>query len=367
MEPYIPEELPLKNLDLTTLFPLIGPASIALARYDGLLRGLVNPEVMLSPLTAQEAVLSSRIEGTQATVDEVLLFEAGETFNQHKNEDIAEVLNYRKALLLASEELVNRPISLSLVKQTHAILMDSVRGADKCPGEFRREQNWIGSVGSKIEEATFVPPSPILLSSGLDVWEKYIGENDIDTILQAAVVHAQFELLHPFKDGNGRIGRLLIPLFLYQKKLLGRPSFYLSEYLETNRDLYYARLQGISKHGDWTSWVAFFLEGVRLQADKNTERLIAIHQLYDVMKARISEATRSQYAISILDELFRHPIFQSGDFVKRTGIPKQTAAPILKILREHGILKVLKDASGRRAAVLAFGDLLNLSEGKKIF
>lgn len=136
--------------------------------------------------------------------------------------------------------------------------------------------------------------------------------------------------------------------------------------MESHRDLYYARLQGISRKGDWTSWIAFFLEGVRLQAEKNTERLVAIHQLYDAMKARIAEVTRSQHAITILDALFRHPIFQSADFVARTSIPKQTAAPFLKALRDADILKVVREASGRRAAVLAFAELLNLAEGKKV-
>lgn len=367
MGPYIPEELPITGLDLPRLFPLIGPASGAIARYDGLLRGLVNPAIMLSPLTSQEAVLSSRIEGTQATVDEVLLFEAGETFDRDKTNDIAEVLNYRKALVLASEELAYRPISLSLVKQTHSVLMNSVRGADKSPGEFRQDQNWIGPAGCKIDEATFVPPSPLLLAGGLEAWERYVSGPDVDVLLQAAVVHAQFELLHPFRDGNGRIGRLLIPLFLFQKKVLAGPSFYLSEYLEANRDLYYHHLQGISRQGDWTSWIAFFLEGVHVQAGKNIHRLMAIHQLYDKMKSRVKESTRSQHAITILDALFLRPIFQSSDFVDRTGIPKQTAAPLLKMLRDQGIVTVVREASGRRAAVLAFGELLNIAEGKEIF
>ena len=262
MQPYVPQTLPVPGLDLGRLIRKVGPANAAMARYDGLLQSVINPSVMLSPLTNREAVLSSKIEGTQATVDEVLEFEAGMEFDVEKTHDIQEVVNYRKTLVLASEWLRDRPITLSLIRQMHAMLMDSVRGADKSPGQFRIEQNWIGSYGCTIEQATFVPPSPLQLQDFLERWETYIAGDDIDTLIQCAVVHAQFELIHPFKDGNGRIGRLLIPLFLYQKKALKSPMFYVSEYMESNREEYYSRLKGISRDGDWTGWVEFFLDAV---------------------------------------------------------------------------------------------------------
>jgi Fic family protein len=219
MGPYIPEHLPLKNLDYARLFGIVGRANAALARYDGLLQGIVNPQVMLSPLTTQEAVLSSKIEGTQATLDEVLEHEAGIEVEQEKQKDIQEIVNYRTALTSARDYLADRPISLGLLREMHKILLDSVRGQDKSPGEFRKEQNWIGPYGVTFEQATFVPPSPFQLMNHLEQWETYLRGNDIDNLLQAGVVHAQFELIHPFKDGNGRIGRLLIPLFLYQKNV----------------------------------------------------------------------------------------------------------------------------------------------------
>lgn len=229
--PYIPQSLPLSVLDYGRIIRKIGPANAALARYDGLLQSVINPSVMLSPLTNREAVLSSKIEGTQATVDEVLEFEAGIDFDGEKAQDIQEIRNYRKALVLATEVLVDRPFTLSLVCQMHAVLMDSVRGANKTPGQFRLEQNWIGPAGCPIEQATFVPPSPLPLRDHLQAWEAYLAVDDVDMLVQVAIVHAQFELIHPFKDGNGRIGRLLIPLFLFQKRALSRPMFYLSEYL----------------------------------------------------------------------------------------------------------------------------------------
>lgn len=366
MNPYVPDALPLANLDFARLLPSIGPANAALARYDGLLQSVVNPSVLLSPLTQREAVLSSKIEGTQATVDEVLEFEAGLDFDAEKTKDIQEIVNYRKTLTLAAQEVAHRPISLGLLRQMHGVLMDSVRGANKMPGEFRREQNWIGSAGCTQEQASFVPPSPLQLLDHLQALETYLAGSDVDVLLQCAVLHAQFELIHPFKDGNGRIGRLLIPLFLYQKRALASPMFYLSDYLESHRELYYARLQAISREGDWTGWIAFFLGAVTQQAQANSERVRAILALYEDMKRRIAELTRSQYAIVVLDTLFDRPIFQSGDFVLRSGIPKQSALPFLRTLREAGILQVLREASGRRSAVLAFRDLLNCAEGREV-
>ncbi len=366
MAPYVPLPLPLQNLDYRRLIGKIGPANAALARYDGLLQSVINPGVLLSPLTNREAVLSSKIEGTQATVDEVLEFEAGLDFDGEKAKDIQEVVNYRKTLVLASEHLADRPITLSLVREMHAVLMDSVRGARKTPGEFRRDQNWIGAAECTIEQATFVPPSPLQLLDHLQAWEAYIAANDFDVLVQVAIVHAQFELIHPFKDGNGRIGRLFIPLFLYQKRALGSPMFYLSEYLEEHRDLYYSRLQGISRDGDWTGWIEFFLDAITAQAHANTTRVREILALYERMKKQIIALTRSQHAIVVLDTLFDKPIFQSSDFVQRSGISKQTALPFLRGLRDSGILHTMREASGRRPAIFAFRELLNCAEGRKI-
>ncbi len=366
MEPYVPQALPPPNLDLARIIRKVGPANAALARYDGLLQSVINPSVMLSPLTNREAVLSSKIEGTQATVDEVLEYEAGIDFTGEKASDIQEIVNYRKALVLASEFLADRPITLALIRQMHAVLMDSVRGADKTPGEFRADQNWIGAPGCKIEQATYVPPSPLQLLDHLQAWEAYLSTDDFDVLVQTAIVHAQFELIHPFKDGNGRIGRLLIPLFLFQKRALASPMFYLSEYLETNRDLYYARLRDISQAGDWNGWIEFFLGAIVEQARGNTARVRAMLELYGDMKRQITELTHSQHAISVLDTLFDRPIFQASEFVERSGIPKQTAQPILRKLRDAGILHPLREHLGRQSAVFAFRDLLNCAEGREV-
>ena len=366
MPPYVPESLPLTNLDHGRLIRLIGPANAALARYDGLLQSVVNPSVMLSPLTTQEAVLSSKIEGTQATVDEVLEYEAGIEFDPEKVKDIQEVVNYRSALTLAKETLTQRSLNLALLRQMHGTLMSSVRGADKSPGQFRVHQNWIGPSGCTIEQATFVPPAPQQLLDHLEAFERYLAGDDVDPLIQVAVAHAQFELLHPFNDGNGRIGRLLIPLFLFQKRTLASPMFYLSEYLEAHRDRYYAGLRGISQQGDWTGWVEFFLNAIAIQAQTNADRVRSILHLYDDMKTRLSELLRSQYAIKVLDTLFDRPIFRSNDFVEQSGIPKQSVSLFLKKLRDANIVRVLKEGGGRRPSVLAFAELVNIAEGRRI-
>lgn len=366
MKPHVPHKLPIEGLNYQQLFGLVGNANAELARYDGLLQGIVNPSVMLSPLTNEEAVLSSKIEGTQATVDEVLEQEAGIIKDGEKGEDIREIINYREALRSGHRHLEDRPITLSFVCQLHQVLLNSVCGQDKTPGHFRKDQNWIGTFGCAIEQATFVPPNPLQLQDHLEAWQRYMASNDIDLLLQTAVVHAQFELLHPFKDGNGRIGRILIPLFLYQKKKLSQPMFYLSSYLESHREEYYARLQDISRRGDWNGWIAFFLRAIAEQSKINNAKVKAIMALYEKMKTRIHSITHSQYAMHVLDAIFDRPIFETTDFIKRTGLQKPTALGLLRQLKTANILSELRPASGSRAAVLCFPDLLNIAEGKQI-
>lgn len=370
MKPYIPNDLPIQGLDYQVLFSLVGSANAELARYDGLLQGIPNPAVMLSPLTTQEAVLSSKIEGTQATVDEVLEQEAGLIKEGEKYKDIQEISNYRLALYRASEYLKDYPIRLGFIRELHKILLDSVRGQDKTPGEFRVDQNWIGQAGCTIEEASFVPPTHLQLPDFLQAWESYLGFDDCDFLLQAAVVHAQFELLHPFKDGNGRIGRILIPLFLYQKKALSEPMFYLSEYLEANREEYYQRLKAISEKGDWNGWIAFFLKAIAVQSRQNSERVRAIMTLYDEMKIAIQDITHSQYSVHLLDAIFSKPIFKTSDLIKQFSkdhsIHEKTTPGLLRQLKDADVLRELQPSSGRRAAVLCFPRLINLAEGKNI-
>jgi Fic family protein len=366
VQPYTPEPLPIKELDKEKLFSAVGEANAALARYDGLLMGMVNPAVMLSPLTNQEAVLSSKIEGTQATVEEVLGYEAGQEQDEEKQRDIKEILNYRKALMLAKETVVERPIRLSMIRDLHRILMDSVRGENKEPGEFRKDQNWIGAPNCSIEEASYVPPSPLQLMDNLQALEDYINSEDIDAIVQTAIVHAQFELIHPFKDGNGRIGRLLIPLFLYSKGRLSSPMFYLSAFLERNRDEYYNRLRAISEQRDWTGWCAFFLRAVTEQAQQNGATLGEIMNLYEITKVQVRDITHSPHSAQLVDALFDRPIFTAADIALRADVPKPTVHKLINSLLEEGMLDTVRKAAGRRPAILTFAELLNTLERKQL-
>jgi Fic family protein len=367
IKPFIPHKLPILDINWASLAKIIGEANAALARYDGLLHGIANPAVLLSPLTLSEAVLSSRIEGTNATNSEVLEFEAGSEFDPEKTNDIQEIKNYRNALLAAESILQQgRPISLSLVKSLHQILMQGVRGKDKKPGEFRTEQNWIGPKNCKIEQATFIPPSPLIMRDCLEDWETYI-DLDEEVLSQLSVFHAQFEIIHPFMDGNGRIGRILIPLFLYQKKILHRPMFYLSEYLEENKDEYCQALDSISKQNNWSGWIEFFLVAIRVQAIRNTEKAKSILHLYEALKMEFQRATKSQFSQSALDAFFQQPIINTNKFMNLTGITNRTTlGKILTQLEHTGFIKLLKQASGRKSAVYALPELVHLAEGKKI-
>ena len=287
---------PPQNLDWQRLLPLIGPAHAAVAGYEGMLKGLPNANVLLSPLASQEAVLSSRIEGTQTTLTELLTFEAEGNLSDESTPakaDIREVLNYRLALYAAFDILKEIPLSQRLIRQTHEVLMQGVRGHNKAPGKYRRlpDTCWIGPPGSTIETARYIPCPVEKLNSAMDVLEMYVHEKALDTLVQLAIVHAEFEAIHPFLDGNGRMGRLLVPLFMFTKELLSSPSFYISEYLESHRDEYYDRLLAVSRDDDWTGWCVFFLTAVTEQARANQQKVHDLLTLYDELRDWFVEET----------------------------------------------------------------------------
>ena len=359
---------PEDRIDWRALAPLIGQASAAVARYDGHLSSILNPRVLLAPLTIQEAVLSSRIEGTQATLGEVLEFEAGQPpASAARREDVVEILNYQQALIEAERMLGELPLCLRVVLDAHRILMSGARGANNAPGEFRRIQNWIGAPGSTIETATYVPISADRLPHAFARWERYLNDDTSDPLVQLAVLHAEFEALHPFLDGNGRLGRLLIPLFLWQRGFIRAPMFYISAFFEADRSAYYEGLLGVSRDDDWTGWCRFFLQAVQAQAEDNLARARGIIDLYDSLKSRVIDLTRSQYAIYALDWIFEQPIFRSTDFAEQAAIPAPSARRILKLLRDEDILKTLVEGGGRRPVTLIFPALLNVAEGKEPF
>ena len=350
------------------LIPLLGPAARALGRYDALLSAIPDPRLLLAPLMTREAVLSSRIEGTQTTMGEVLQFEAGQKpATLRQGDDIQEVLNYRAAMGHGEKLLAKWPLCQRVLKEAHKVLMRGVRGANKSPGEYRRISNWIGPPGCELETARFVPIEADKLPQAMDTWERYIHSEVPDQLVQLAILHAEFEALHPFLDGNGRLGRMLVPLFLWQKELIRAPVFYLSAYLETHRDAYYERLLAVSRDDDWTGWCYFFLEAIQRQAQDNLAKAEDILRLYEDRKEKIINLTRSQYAIPALDWIFKRPVFQSTEFVSKAGIPKPTARRILTELCKDGICKAAIKSSGRRAALIIFPALLNITEADSAF
>jgi len=360
MNPFIPEKLPIIELDWTNFIDLIGKANRYVARYDGLLQSIVNPDVLLSPLRTKEAVLSSKIEGTQATLQEVLEYEADQIVDESRKGDIYEIINYRVSLNAGRDKMKETPLTLGMIRKLHRLLMRGVRGDSKDPGEFRRLQNWIGPTGSTVETARFVPPTVPAMNESLHNWEHYIHSDDKDVIIQLAIVHAQFEIIHPFLDGNGRIGRILIPLFLYHKGIIHEPVFYMSEYLEANRRDYYDALKDITDNNNWTNWIRFFLEGVIYQSEQNIKKTRSIIELYENLKVKIVAETRSQFAIKCLDFIFTNPIFNTGRFKRESAIPKASAARLLKTLEGSGIIRCASRGSGRRPSLFVFQDLYNI-------
>lgn len=360
--PYIPAwlPLPLESFNFETLLGKVTRATRQLARYDGLLTGIPDPHILLAPLTTQEAVLSSKIEGTQASMVDVLEYEAGKRKSKGTEQDIQEIGNYRMALLDAEDWVSQRGITLGLVQQLHSVLMESVRGEHMQPGEFRRIQNWIGRPGSTIETATFVPPDPMLLVDRLRNWEQYLLSEDFDPLIQAAIIHAQFEVLHPFLDGNGRVGRLLIPLFLYHKRCLSRPVFYLSEYLEEHREEYYSSLRGVSESNDWMGWIMYFLDAVNEQAIKGCERVMKIKTLFDQTLKDVAKITNSSSAISLVNGLFRSPLITVNQLLEVLDIKRAMINRHLTALVNAGILNIKESGVGSQATLYEFKALLDI-------
>jgi len=364
MKPYSPQTFPPNELTLEPLVALVGRANACLSRYDGLLESLVNPEVLLSPLLMKEAELSSRIEGTIATANEVYQQQAGEEFEPKKRADIQEILNYRNTLRAAGHKLTEQPVSLHLIRQMHEILMQGVRGENKNPGRFRDTQNWVGPRGCTIQEATYVPPPPIALTDLLENFITFVNVQDdtLDPIIQAALVHAQFEIIHPFDDGNGRIGRLLIPLFLMKRGCLVSPSLYISKYLEADRDTYYDSLGRISSEGDWPGWIQYFLTALVDQAESNLQLVRQIIELYERKKRQITELLHTDKGIYILDMLFDSPVFRANELHKKLNIQRQRAAQYIRTLKDAGVIAELRPARGRKPALLSFEDLWKITD-----
>lgn len=357
---------PPTDIDYSRLVVPLGRAAVAIGKYDAILAGLHNKDLLLAPLRRQEAVISSRIEGTIATLDEVLAYEAededtdiGKDKRRAYRREIIEVHAYTRALNYAQQKMTEgMPICGRLLRKTHERMLFFGRGADKQPGKFKTEQNYV--VDNITKEILFVPVSEKHLTSSFRDLEEYINYEEIDPLLQTAISHVEFEALHPFKDGNGRLGRILITLMLWNRGLISGPYFYISGQLEEDRDEYIARMRTVSSDNEWTDWCVFFLTALEVQANKNVVTAQSIAALYENMKEHFREILSSQWSINALDFIFGKPVFRNSEFTSTSGIPKPTAARFTKILVENGLLTTVIPPAGRRSGVYAFEPLLEV-------
>lgn len=357
------DQFPPESLGYEAFVKQLLAATDAVARYDQMLKNMHNSEILLAPMRNQEAVISSRMEGTISTMDEILRYEANrdddEKPDANVRSEVVETFLYQRVLRNTQRAIESGyPLSLSLVKGIHKQLLSFGRGTKKSPGELKKEQNYLADKHKR--RILFVPISPVKLQDGLDDLFRYI-ESDVHPILvRAALTHVEFEALHPFKDGNGRIGRMLITLMLWHFGSISSPHFYISSYFEDNKDLYIDTMRQVSERGAWDDWCKFFLKAVQEQAIRNLEIAESIRSLYEEMKTQFSKLLASKWSVSALDFIFTNPVFRNSRFTKNGGIPPASAARFTRVLLENDMLHTIEEASGRRPAMYSFEPLMQL-------
>ena len=356
---FVPNPLPPPLIDLALLVPLVSRAERALGELSGIGRTLPNPYLLIRPFMRREAVASSKIEGTVTTLSQLLLFEVDEETNRAPG-DAREVLNYVRALEYSLKRLDELPISARLIREAHKILLTNVqsnRGAQIIPGEFRKDQNWIGA--KLIENARYVPPPPQEVPEAMSALEKYINTKDeeIPTLIQLALIHYQFEAIHPFPDGNGRVGRLLIPLILYERKEISQPLLYMSSYFEKNYEDYIDHMLAISKMGLWTSWISFFLEGIEETCKDAITRAQSLQTLQKNYYGKIQQARSSALLGQLIELLFEHPAITVPYAAERLQISYNAAKNNINRLVEAQILRSSRGDS--RPMVFVAADIVN--------
>ena len=324
---------------------------------------LPNPHLLMRPFITREAVLSSKIEGTQATLGEMLAQEAGIHVDRNPD-DVQEVYNYIVALDYGLKRLQDLPLSLRLIKEIHEKLMQGVRGAHATPGEFRKSQNWIGTPGCTLNTAKYVPPTPDVLMDCLGAFEQFLHDRTLPPLIHIALCHYQFEAIHPFLDGNGRVGRLLIILLLVERKLLPSPLLYLSAFFEATRDEYYRQLYSLSSKGTWRDWFLYFLDGVSAQGLDVLDRAARINAL--ITRWQIIVGPRAEgLAPSIVKHLAVNPYFTTKKIAEKFNIAFTTAQRTIGKLQELGI--VAQTSEAKRDKIYCANDILkSLEEPTKI-
>ena len=335
---------------------LLVKANKQLAILEGLAARIPNVNLFVSMYVRKEALMSSQIEGTQATLEDVL----DPLIDENANRNVADVINYIKATEFAIDQLKELPLCNRLIKETHAVLMEGIRGQEKNPGEFRRSQNWIGGQGSTIKNARFIPPAPEDMLDAMSDLEKYLNvDDDSDVLVRAALIHYQFETIHPFLDGNGRIGRLLITLYLMEKRVLTTPALYISYFLKKNRIEYYDRMTEVREKGSFEQWVKFFLQAVHESAEDAVQAIDKLVALHDKNAALIEGMGRALgTAARLLAYLEENPIIEIQKTAAALGSSFNTTSAAISRLCDAGILK--QTAGGVRYRTFSYGDYLEI-------
>ncbi len=357
---YIPAKLPPKPpLDLTNLYPYLEQATLAIAELNAICKSIPNISLFIYMYIRKEALLSSQIEGTQSSFSDLMLFE-----NNHKHEvsleDVEEVSNYVKALTYGLKRLKDDfPLSLRLLKKIHHMLLSGSRGSNKYPGEFRKSQNWIG--GTRPGNALFVPPPLDHLDQCLSDFEKFLHDDSLPVLIKAGLAHVQFETIHPFLDGNGRLGRLLITLLLCNSHILDEPVLYLSLYLKQNQHIYYDLLQEVRIHGKWETWLEFFLEGVHKSATLAIETTNLINKLFKQDLTKIAALGRARFSCEqVLEYMKKLPQMNVTTVAKELKITAPTARRALELMVELEILEEI--SSKKRDKIYVYRKYLDILE-----
>jgi Fic family protein len=321
-------------------------ADTALSELSGLGRLLPNPHLLIDPYMRREAVMSSRIEGTKADLSDLWLDEVEPGVPDRDVEDIQEVRNYITALEYGIQQLNELPLSKRLTREIHARLMQGVRGEQSTPGEFRQTQNWIGSPGSTLANAQYVPPPPEDMQTALDNWEAFLHDREsFPDLIQCALIHEQFEAIHPFLEGNGRVGRLLITLFLIERGRLSQPLLYLSQYFEARRQEYYTSLQRVRTEGDWHGWLMYFLKGVIQTARQALHHADELMNLREVFRLKVRDKPK---VVALLDELFINPYITVARAGELLQVSHPTASQAIEFLQRNGLLEEITGRSWGR-------------------
>ena len=355
---------PPENIEIERIFNSLTSALEQITRYDEKLQNIPNSELLLAPLRQRDAVVSSRMEGTISTLEEVLRLEASASASRAEEgtrSDTIEVSLYARALRQAEIAISDGyRISEHLIKSAHQTLLSYGRGAEKNPGEYKSQQNYVGD--RRARRVDFIPISPERLQGGMRSLFEFIRNDVQHSLIKVAIAHAEFEALHPFDDGNGRVGRMLIPLMLWQQGSLSAPHFFVSDFFDRNKDEYIDRLRQVSLSNDWTGWCSFFLNGLEAQARSNIAVVSQIQGHHEEARIRFREILRSQHFQAAVDYMFANPVFWNNHFVEAANAPASTLRNFTPRLVEAGWLEVIVAPSGRSPGLYAFPSLLRILE-----